>query len=79
MTKTMTAIYDGQCLRPEAPLDLKPNTRCRITVETPSDATPGDAWDALASATGSVQAPSDWAEQHDHYLYGTPKRQDPGK
>jgi hypothetical protein len=33
----------------------------------------GDAWEVLESLIGTVEAPSDWASQHDHYLYGTPK------
>ena len=33
-----------------------------------------DAWDVLDQAAGSVQAPADWAAEHDHYLYGSPKR-----
>lgn len=33
----------------------------------------GDAWDVLDSMIGSVEAPSDWSTEHDHYLYGTPK------
>ena len=33
------------------------------------------AWDALRSHAGSVDMPEDWAKEHDHYLYGTPKRQ----
>jgi hypothetical protein len=32
------------------------------------------AWDLLRNLTGSVEMPSDWAGEHDHYLYGTPKR-----
>lgn len=35
---------------------------------------PTTAWDVLDSLAGSVDAPPDWAEEHDHYLYGTPKR-----
>lgn len=34
----------------------------------------GDAWDVLEHYAGTVEAPSDWAGEHDHYLYGTPKR-----
>ncbi|MEO0534675.1 MAG: hypothetical protein AAF215_12520 [Cyanobacteria bacterium P01_A01_bin.123] len=34
----------------------------------------GDVWDVLDSLTGSVEAPADWSVEHDHYLYGTPKR-----
>ena len=34
----------------------------------------GGAWDLLEHAAGSVVMPPDWASEHDHYLYGTPKR-----
>lgn len=37
----------------------------------------GNAWDVLESLTGTVEAPADWSTEHDHYLYGTPKRQEP--
>ena len=35
-----------------------------------------DALAILESLAGTVDAPSDWAAEHDHYLYGTPKRSD---
>lgn len=35
----------------------------------------GDAWDVLESLTGTVEAPTDWSQEHNHYLYSTPKRQ----
>lgn len=35
-----------------------------------------NAWDVLESLTGTVEAPADWSAEHDHYLYGTPKRQE---
>ncbi|WP_017298492.1 hypothetical protein [Nodosilinea nodulosa] len=38
--------------------------------------TPGNAWDVLESLTGTVEAPADWSAEHDHYIYGTPKRQE---
>ena len=34
----------------------------------------GDAWELLRSLTGALQMPPDWASEHDHYLYGSPKR-----
>ncbi len=34
----------------------------------------GGAWDLLLSAAGTVEMPADWSAEHDHYLYGTPKR-----
>lgn len=33
-----------------------------------------DAWDVLEALIGTIDAPPDWASQHDHYLYDTPKR-----
>ena len=31
-------------------------------------------WDILESLIGTIDGPIDWAAEHDHYLYGTPKR-----
>jgi hypothetical protein len=33
-----------------------------------------DAWAVLESMMGTVDGPSDWSSEMDHYLYGTPKR-----
>jgi hypothetical protein len=39
-----------------------------------SEAASGDAWAVLESMMGTVEGPSDWSSEIDHYLYGTPKR-----
>ena len=76
MSKTLTAVFDGDVLRPDSSLDLKPNTRYVITIESVEQSVAsGDAWDVLEAMTGTVEAPGDWSSEHDHYLYGTPKRQ----
>lgn len=31
-------------------------------------------WDTLEELAGTIEAPEDWSAEHDHYLYGTPKR-----
>jgi hypothetical protein len=36
----------------------------------------GDALVLLEKLAGTIDAPEDWADEHDHYLYGTPKRTD---
>jgi hypothetical protein len=36
----------------------------------------GNVWDVLEALTGTIKAPADWSAEHDHYLYGTPKRQE---
>jgi|GEM_PF-4321867 len=32
-----------------------------------------DPWDVIEGLIGTIDGPSDWSDQHDHYLYGTPK------
>ncbi|HZO88958.1 MAG TPA: antitoxin family protein [Chthonomonadaceae bacterium] len=75
MSQTVEAIFDGEVFRPETPLDLRPNTRYRITIESLADTSEADVWTLLGNLTGSIEAPADWASEHDHYLYGTPKCQ----
>lgn len=75
MSKTVTAIFDGRGLQPELPLDLELNARYIITIREVMPASPdANAWEILEKLTGVLDAPSDWAMEHDHYLYGTPKR-----
>ena len=76
MTRKITAVFDGRDLKPADRLDLEPNKQYLVTIEDlPEAAPPGSAWSALEFLTGSVEAPQDWASEHDHYLYGTPKRE----
>ena len=76
MGKTMTVVFDGRVLRPESPVDLEPDTRYLVTLEEISPlSTAMDAWSLLESLAGTIEAPKDWASEHDHYLYGAPKRQ----
>jgi len=76
MYKTLTATFDGQALWPEAPLDLEMNERYVIRVESVlgDNGEEGDVWDLLEALAGTVDAPSDWAAEHDRYLYGTVTR-----
>jgi hypothetical protein len=45
----------------------------RSSSATPSKGREG-TWDVLESLAGLTDAPADWSVEHDHYLYGTPKR-----
>lgn len=60
----------------------------KLTIELTSDLPPGNhravivvddasptAWTVLRDNAGTVEMPEDWAKEHDHYLYGTPKRE----
>lgn len=42
--------------------------------EQPSEDPVSELWDLLRRGTGSISGPADWSVEHDHYLYGTPKR-----
>lgn len=79
MNKRITAVFDGNVLHPDAPLDLTPNTRYVITIQESISPPPaGDAWDVLEAMAGTIEAPTDWSSKHDHYLYGTPKDETEG-
>ena len=80
MNRVVTAVFDGQVLRFDTPPDLEPNARYQITINLEPLAPASDeehfenAWDVLKRYAGSVEAPSDWSLEHDHYIHGTPKR-----
>ncbi len=76
MSKTVTVVFDGQVLRLETPIELKLNQRYVVTIQSESadESSENVGWDAISSLVGSIDAPADWAAEHDHYLYGTPKR-----
>ena len=76
MAITVEAIYEDGVLKPAQPLPLKEHEKVNVTVEekqpslverivTRARALPPEVLGAL---------PDDLAAQHDHYLYGTPKR-----
>jgi hypothetical protein len=75
MVSILVAVFDGEVLRPEGHVDLKLNTRYRVIIEQEvEEVASTNTWDILDAMTGTVQGPTDWAKEHDHYLYNTPKR-----
>ena len=67
--KTIEAIYDGQVIRPDLPLQLEPNTRIRITVRTVKPVR-AQTNSFLATARSlKLKGPTDLAENLDDYLY----------
>ncbi|MEY2985709.1 MAG: hypothetical protein RLZZ568_2326 [Cyanobacteriota bacterium] len=73
MSKKLTAVFDGNVFHPETPLELEANARYVLTIEAEQKK---NIWDLLEPMIGTIEAPSDWAGEHDHYLHGTPKRTD---
>ena len=85
MTTRLRARFDGRVLVPEGPVDLPQGPLLEVQlqpVEQPT-ATTGELT-GLAKLARDLQelptdpdAPTDMAAQHDYYLYGTPKRDEP--
>jgi predicted DNA-binding antitoxin AbrB/MazE fold protein len=72
MSRTVEAIFDGEVLRPEEPLELKANTRVRITVEErPSPDLKRRSFLKTARSL-NLDGPPDWSERIEDYLYGNP-------
>jgi hypothetical protein len=66
MTKRIEAVFDGLTLRPDKPLELAPNTRVRLTIE--SLPTPGKAGSFLRTArTLGLNGPRDWSSNLEDY------------
>lgn len=78
MSRTIEAVYVRGMFQPQSKVDLQENAKVRLVYdEIPqAPARAKDAWDMLESLAGSVDAPADWSTEHDHYLYGAPKRED---
>lgn len=78
MTKTLKARFDGRVLVPEQPVDLPQNCVLKIHVEEAAEPEAIAPLAALADWAEQLpddpDSPTDLAAQHDHYLYGTPKR-----
>lgn len=61
MTKSLHATFDGLVLRLDEPVELAPNTRVRITIET-IDAPAEKTVSFLQTARSlNLQGPSDWS------------------
>jgi hypothetical protein len=60
MTKSIEAVFDGVTLRRDEPLDLPPNTRVRVTIESPPAA--GESGSFLRTARNlRLTGPADWS------------------
>jgi hypothetical protein len=76
MARTLTVVFDGEVFRPTEPVDLPADTTYRVTIEE-DRATELDNELPLMKYLRMAQTldlPEDFAEQHDHYLYGTPRQ-----
>lgn len=74
----INAHYDGKVTVPDEPLDLPPDQALIVRIELAPAAPASEPESALSwlaeYATDAPSLPSDLSCQHDHYLYGAPKR-----
>jgi predicted DNA-binding antitoxin AbrB/MazE fold protein len=76
------AIYENGVFRPTEPVQLPESCQVELVLcERCTDGTASTAGASLANLAAiatehpnNPNAPSDLASQHDHYLYGAPKR-----
>jgi hypothetical protein len=74
-----SAHFDGENICPDEPISLPENVPLRVTVDESAAAatdTNGslDLFDRLEAEGGLIDGPPNWAAEHDHYLYGAPKK-----
>ncbi len=75
VTKMLHAVFDGEVLKPVKPVDLKVGRRYVLTVELKQEATDVEKDPAFDLSSLAVKTNiSDLSTEHDHYLYGMPKR-----
>jgi predicted DNA-binding antitoxin AbrB/MazE fold protein len=75
---TIQAIYENGVFRPLQPVQLPEKSHVELTVQASSPVGPHPALARLLEIADQFpdnpNLPTDLAAQHDHYLYGTPKR-----
>lgn len=70
MMKTLNAVFDGEVLHPEEPIELEPNTRVCITIKT-IEAPETKTHSFLRTARSlDLKGPFDWSARFEDYLYG---------
>lgn len=69
MSKTLDAVFDGEVLRPDEPIELEPNTRVRITIETAGQPRAKSKSFLQTARSLNLQGPPDWSARLDDYLY----------
>jgi predicted DNA-binding antitoxin AbrB/MazE fold protein len=70
MSRTIEAIFDGEVLRPQEPLELQPNTIVRITIEDSAIVESNSKSFLQTARSLNLDGPSDWSEKIEDYLYG---------
>jgi AF2212-like protein len=66
MTRTVTATFDGEVLRPDEPIGLEPNTKVRITIEASEPPTEKTLSFLDTAASLNLEGPADWSQRFEN-------------
>jgi len=70
MVVKLNAIFDGKALLLEESLDLKPNTRVRVTIESTEPEAEKPLSFLNTARSLELDGPYDWSAKLEEYLYG---------
>ncbi len=73
MVKRVSAIFDGKALLPDEPVDLKPNTRVVLTIESADGDQASEAGDYPLTRIGRLATDmgvTDLSTRHGEYAHG---------
>jgi hypothetical protein len=73
MSTVFSAHYDGHVIVPDQPVSLPIGQKLQLRVEPPAEHS-GQFANLAEFAADLPDSPGYLSTQHDHYLYGTPKR-----
>jgi hypothetical protein len=82
MAETVRAIFDGETLRPETPIHLRPHTTYLITIdgEAPLEEANEDVYPlTLIGKLATDMGVTDLSVRHDHYAHGRLEVEDDGE
>ena len=72
MSTVFSGHFDGKVIIPNEAVSLPVGEMLQLRVEV--SAKPGQFADLTKFAAELPDSPGDLSQQHDHYLYGTPKQ-----
>ncbi len=67
--EAISATFDGKVLLLDKPLQLQPNTRAIIRIETVGDKPKRKRFFLRTARSLNLDGPSDWSSRLDYYLY----------
>jgi hypothetical protein len=75
------AHFDGEKLCPDEPVSLPQGVPLEVTAaevldakQPPTSRSPAELFAHIENKVGLHEHPADWSAEHDHYLFGAPKR-----